>query len=118
MGQGIRQLTHIGIRVRVQAHCRPACHGHHEAAHALISRPRRHCFGSTDVPAQALAYRTGYLKFTELRASAEDKLGAIFDIRDFHEVALGGTAHAPGALSRPIPGLNGRPRVSQASSLP
>jgi uncharacterized protein (DUF885 family) len=45
---------------------------------------------STDVPAQALAYRTGYLTFTELRAKAKDRLGSKFDIHDFHEVAVGG----------------------------
>jgi uncharacterized protein (DUF885 family) len=44
---------------------------------------------ATDVPAQALAYRTGYLKFSELRAGAAAKLGARFDIRDFHQAALG-----------------------------
>jgi uncharacterized protein (DUF885 family) len=48
---------------------------------------------STDMPGQALGYRLGFLKFTELRARAEAELGGAFDIRDFHEVVLG-----PGAL--------------------
>ena len=48
---------------------------------------------STDMPGQALGYRLGFLKFTELRARATVELGNAFDIRDFHEVVLG-----PGAL--------------------
>jgi uncharacterized protein (DUF885 family) len=40
-------------------------------------------------PGQALAYMVGRLKFAELRAKAEEELGAAFDIRDFHEVVLG-----------------------------
>jgi uncharacterized protein (DUF885 family) len=47
---------------------------------------------STDMPAQALGYRLGFLKFTELRAKAESELGEAFDIRDFHEVILGAGA--------------------------
>lgn len=48
---------------------------------------------STDLPAQALAYRAGYLAFTQLRERASDVLGDGFDVRDLHEVFL-----APGAL--------------------
>jgi uncharacterized protein (DUF885 family) len=40
---------------------------------------------ATDVPAQALAYRTGYRAFTRLRERAQSALGARFDERDFHE---------------------------------
>ncbi|HET9894428.1 MAG TPA: DUF885 domain-containing protein [Streptosporangiaceae bacterium] len=45
---------------------------------------------ATDVPGQALAYRVGYLKFAELRARASARLGTRFDLRDFHQAALGG----------------------------
>ena len=48
---------------------------------------------STDMPAQSLAYRLGYLEMTKLRKMAEQELGADFDIRAFHEAILG-----PGAL--------------------
>ena len=48
---------------------------------------------STDMPAQSLAYRLGYLEMIRLRKMAEQELGADFDIRAFHEAILG-----PGAL--------------------
>lgn len=44
---------------------------------------------ATDVPGQALAYRVGYLSFAGLRALATARIGAGFDIRDFHQAALG-----------------------------
>lgn len=43
---------------------------------------------ATDLPGQALCYRWGCLKFRELRARAEKRLGAKFDLADFHEAIL------------------------------
>ena len=47
---------------------------------------------STDMPAQGLAYRIGFLKLRELRSKAQSLRGSRFDIREFHEWILGAGA--------------------------
>ena len=40
------------------------------------------------IPGQALAYKIGQLKITEIRTKAQEKLGAKFDIKAFHDEIL------------------------------
>jgi uncharacterized protein (DUF885 family) len=42
------------------------------------------------IPGQALAYKVGQREILRLRAEARGALGAAFDIKDFHDVVLGG----------------------------
>jgi uncharacterized protein (DUF885 family) len=44
---------------------------------------------SADIPAQALAYKIGSLRMIALRKRAQERLGAHFDIRQFHEWIIG-----------------------------
>jgi uncharacterized protein (DUF885 family) len=44
------------------------------------------------IPGQALGYKIGQLKFLELRAKAQKRLGDKFDVRAFHDEVLGAGA--------------------------
>ncbi|WP_194757246.1 DUF885 domain-containing protein [Aliidiomarina indica] len=48
-------------------------------------------------PGQATAYKIGMMRIQDLRAEAEQELGALFDIRAFHDTVLGG-----GSLPLPL----------------
>jgi uncharacterized protein (DUF885 family) len=51
-------------------------------------------------PGQALGYKMGQLRIRELRAGAERRLGAAFDVRAFHDIVLGQGAVPLDALAR------------------
>ena len=53
-------------------------------------------------PGQATSYKVGMLKILELREYAEAELGEAFDIRDFHDVILGGGALPLDLLERRV----------------
>jgi uncharacterized protein (DUF885 family) len=62
-------------------------------------------------PGQALAYKTGQMKISELRAEAEKTLGQKFDVRTFHDVVLGS-----GAIPLDMLEENVRQWIKQAQS--
>jgi len=64
---------------------------------------------TTDLPGQALTYRTGFGEFVALRSAAEARSGCEFDVRDFHEAIL-----SAGTL--PFPAL--RQRLDRVLRLP
>lgn len=54
------------------------------------------------LPGQALACKSGQLEILRLSADAEERLGAAFDIRGFHDAVLGSGALALPTLRRVI----------------
>ncbi len=67
-------------------------------AAAVQSEVRRYLI----MPGQATAYKVGMLKIQALRAQAEAKLGARFDIKGFHDAVLGGGALPLDLLERRV----------------
>ncbi|WP_103338377.1 DUF885 domain-containing protein [Amycolatopsis sp. CA-126428] len=62
-------------------------------------------------PGQALAYMTGRLEIVRLRRFAEERLGASFDIKEFHDVVLGGGQLPLKVLEDVVRGWAGGPKV-------
>ncbi|MFL6747098.1 MAG: DUF885 family protein, partial [Sphingomicrobium sp.] len=72
------------------------------------SRGRSNATAETEryiaMPGQALAYKIGQLKISELRAKAERELGDRFDIREFHAQVLMSGALPLAVLEQKIDG--------------
>jgi uncharacterized protein (DUF885 family) len=51
---------------------------------AMITEVERYCTW----PGQATSYKVGQTRWLALRSAARERLGAKFDIRDFHDVGL------------------------------
>ncbi len=65
---------------------------------SIVSEVRRYLV----LPGQATSYKIGMLKILELRERARHQLGDAFDIRDFHDVVLGGGALPLDILDRRV----------------
>jgi uncharacterized protein (DUF885 family) len=69
------------------------------AAHQALPRPtiEAEVDRYIGMPAQALAYQVGNLKFRELRQRAMERLGARFDVREYHDRLM-----AAGPVTLPV----------------
>ena len=65
---------------------------------SIVSEVRRYLV----LPGQATSYKIGMLKILQLRERAQEQLGDDFDIREFHDVILGGGSLPLAILERRV----------------
>jgi uncharacterized protein (DUF885 family) len=70
------------------------------------------------VPAQALAYKVGQREILRLRRLAQDRIGAGFDIRDFHDAVLGSGPLPLGVLESVVENWIADPKTGASSPGP
>jgi uncharacterized protein (DUF885 family) len=69
-----------------------------EAPTRMTTEVERYCTW----PGQATSYKVGQTRWLKLRADARSRLGAKFDIRDFHDVGLGAAPMPLSVLERVV----------------
>lgn len=67
-----------------------------------IERSRSEIRRYLTMPAQATGYKIGMIKIMELRARAEQKLGAKFDVRGFHDLLIASGSQPLSILERRV----------------
>src|SRR2546430_17642128 len=84
-----------------------------ESRTAMSTEVERYCTW----PGQACSYKVGHTRWLKLRAQAQRRLGAKFDIRDFHDVGLTAAPMPLSFLERVIEGWLKRLRACECSAV-
>lgn len=96
MWRAVRLVVDTGLHAKGWSRQQAIDYFHKQTGHSL-DRVSTEVDRYLVMPAQALAYKLGQLKISELRQRAQTSLGEAFDLRRFHDEVLG-----QGALPLPV----------------